>query len=272
MKEAKRALAMLALTITVGCTSTLPPATPPPSEAVALRIYSTEDAFPLLQNLSQNFASQFPDIPLEIGFHNQNTLLEKLENGEISYFLSHHIPVENERDYWAAPLAQDAIVLVLNHENPLNEISMEDMRRIYRGYISNWQELGGEDSAITVYSRDESAGIRQEFERLVMGQERTSPNALILPSSQAILERVALDVGAIAYLPFSLLDESVKLIPIEGSFASLESISQNRYPLRSTLYIIGLLEPIDDYLTFIAWAQSSAGQASLGSNYAPLPP
>jgi phosphate transport system substrate-binding protein len=274
MKEAKRALVMLALAVTVGCSSNLTPATPPPHEVVALRIYSTEDSFPLLQSLSLGFASQYPNIPIESNFYNQNILLEKLANGEIDYFLSHHFPAENDSEYWAAPLAQDALTVIVNSANRLTSLTIEDLRRIYRGYLTNWEEAGGEDLPITIYSRDEGAGIRLEFERLVMGQERTSPNALVLPSTQAVLEQVAVDLGAIAYLPLSLLDEEegVQMVQIEGIPPSLENIEANRYPLRMSVYIIGLHEPVDNYLAFIAWAQGNAGQAALSEQYAPLPP
>jgi phosphate transport system substrate-binding protein len=272
MKEAKRALASLVLAIIVGCTSNLTPATPPPNEAVALRIYSTEDAYPLLQSLSLSFASQYPDIPLENHFHNQNILLEKLANDEVAYFLSHHFPAENQTEYWAAPLAQDALAIIVNPENPLANLSIENIRRIYRGYLSNWQELGGNDLPITIYSRDESAGLRLEFERLVMGQERTSPNALVLPSPQAVLEQVAVDVGAIAYMPLSLLNDDVRVVTIDGVLPSVETIMDNRYPLRLSLFIIGLSEPSENYLAFVAWAQSRDGQAGISEYYAPLPP
>jgi phosphate transport system substrate-binding protein len=272
MKDTKQALAMLALAFTVGCSSNLTPATPPPNEVVALRIYSTEDAFPLLQSLSLSFASQYPNIPLENHVHSQNILLEKLADGEVDYFLSHHFPAERDGQYWAAPVAQDAIAIIVNPANPLATMHLEDLRRIYRGYLTNWQELGGDDLPIIIYSRDEGAGIRLEFERLVMGQERTSPNALVLPSTQAVLEQVAVDLGAIAYLPLSLLREGAQLIAIEDVLPSLESLESNRYPLRMSLYVIGLLEPRNDYLAFIAWTQSREGQAALSERYAPLPP
>lgn len=272
MKEAKRALATLALAITVGCSSHLTPATPPPNEAVALHIYSTEESFPLLQILSQNFLNQFSNYSLEIAFDNQNNLLAELETGEVSYFISHHYPNETQRDYWAAPITQDAIALVVNQNNPADNLGIEDLRRIYRGYISNWKELGGEDLPITLYSRDENAGIRQEFERLVMGQERTSPNALVLPSSAAILERLSADRSAIAYLPLSQVDSSLKILAIESVLPSLSSIRENRYALRMMIYIIGLNEAEGDYLNFIAWSQSQAVQEILSPKYAPLPP
>lgn len=272
MKEAKRALATLALAFTVGCSSHLNPATPPPNEVVALRIYSTEDSFPLLQSLSQSFSSQFPNYALEIAFNNQSILLEQLDTGEMAYFLSHHYPNESQAEYWAAPIAQDAIAIVINPNNPMSNLSIEDLRRVYRGYISNWQELGGEDLPITLYSRDENAGIRQEFERLVMGQERTSPNALVLPSSAAVLERVAADRSAIAYLPLSQANETMKLLAIEGVIPSLAAIGENRYALRTMIYVLGKHEATGDYLNFIAWSQSSAVQTLISTRYTPLPP
>jgi phosphate transport system substrate-binding protein len=271
MKLAKRTLAILTLAVSVGCTRQLVPATPPPTEAAIFYISSTHAAKPLLQTLMANYYDSFPEQAFETSTGNYAAMQQSLANGNTSYFLSQHLPSNNEIVVWAAPLAQDGLALIVHPSNPIQNMTTEQIRRIYRGYISNWTELDGADLSITLYSRETGSGTRLEFERMIMGRERTSPNAQILPSTQAMLEQVANDPTAIAYIPLSQSNDGVQILSINGIRPSLETIEDNIYPLRYTLFIIGLAEPEDAYRDFVGWSQGLDGQAALSGQFAPLP-
>lgn len=271
IKRAKRTLAIVILAVSASCTNQLTPATPPPTEAVVFRISSTNAAKSLLQTLMSNYRDSFPEQVFEIHTGNYRAMLQSLAEGQTSYFLSQHLPSHDEILYWAAPIAQDGLALIVHPSNPVPQISLEQIRGIYRGFITNWAELGGNDLNITLYSREAGSGTRLEFERLVMGQQRTSPNAQILPSTEAVLEQVADDPGAIAYIPLSQTDARVQMLSVESNVPSLSSIANNTYPLRYTLFIIGLVEPEGVYHDFITWSQGIEGQAFISSQFAPLP-
>lgn len=272
MKRAKRTLAIVALAVvSVGCTSQLMPATPPATEAVMLHISSTHASRPLLQTLIANYHDSFPEQVFETSTGNYSTMLQSLADGNTNYFISQHLPSNNDIVFWAAPLAQDGLVLIVHPSNPIRELTIEQILGIYRGYITNWAELDGIDLNITLYSRETGSGTSLEFERLLMGQQRISPNAQILPSTQAVLEQVANDPRAIGYIPLSQSNDSIRILSINGITATLTTIEDNTYPLRYTLFIIGLAEPKNDYHDFIAWSQGLEGQITLSGQFAPLP-
>lgn len=233
-----------------------------------LRVYSTDANASLLAQLTRTYSAIHPAVSFETTTGNHSWLLQQMTGGELSYFLSSYLPLQGA--LWAAPIAQDGLALVVNPDVRLSNLTLEDVRRIYRGHVLNWQELGGSDLAVALFSREDGSDTRLEFERLVMGRERTSPNAQVLPSVDAMIERVATVPGAIGYVPVSQLNSRVQAITLEGAVPSVEAVAANQYPLRSTIYLIGRLEPDGEMRAFVGWVQGLAGQQSLGS-FAPLP-
>lgn len=269
LKQARRTLAMLALTTMVGCNAYLTPATPPTAVPSPMRIHSTRAAAPLLESLAISYTEQHPGSSIDQSSANHATLLQRLRGDPSLYFLSMHLP--QNQPVWAAPLAQDGLAIIVHPSNPVHSLTIEELRRLYRGYITNWQELQGADLNVTVFSRDAGTDIRAEFERLVMGQERTTPNAQLLPSTDAVLTQVARTPGAIGYVPLSRSRENVVTLAMDGVEASLSSVTQNVYPLRTVIYIIGTQAPVGRYRDFVGWAQGAAGQTSFAGRFAPLP-
>src|SRR5262249_20584057 len=168
------------------------------------------------------------------------------------------------------PIGQDGIAVIVNPANVPDGLSTNQLRSIYLGHVSNWSQVGGEDRAITVMSREDGSGTRAEFERLVMGARQTTQSAQIAPSSAAMVESIAKVKGSIGYVSMSYVDERVSALAIDDIEPTLDNVYNNVYPLRSTLYVIGLAEPEDDYRNFIYWIQSPPGQTIVAQHYAPL--
>lgn len=268
VKRARYALATMAIATLCGC-ATVNTSTAPPLEAVSLRVNYTDTTFSLFSTIAQTYPQNAPHITLDGQLGTQETLITTLNQAENHYFLTSRSP--NQPNLWGAPIAQDAIAIIVNPQNPIQSLSLDELRRIFLQNVTTWQELGGNNSPITLYSREEGADSRAEFERLVMGQRRTAPNALVLPSASATIERVAQELGAISYVPFSQLTPEVKAIAIEGISPSPQTILENLYPLRSMVYMVGQVEPMGEYRALIGWLQSLAGQTAISTQYVPLP-
>lgn len=265
MRGTKRALAIVAITL-VSCSTQVVPASTPTSNTTALRVYATTATLPLLNDLISQYARANPTITFDMQSGNYEITLERLLAGEAVYFLTNHLPL----DLWAAPLGQDGIAILIHPSNTMTGLTTEQLRRIYQGHIANWRDLGGDDRDVIVISREAGSGTRAEFERLVMGERRTTQSAQIAPSSAAMVASVARQPGSIGYVSMSYLDDTVRAVPVDGIELTANSVYTNEYPLRSTLYIAGLAEPQDYYREFIAWAQSLDGQAAVGRRYAPV--
>ena len=270
MKQAKRAITMVVFAVTVGCTNQLLTPTSPPVTAEVLSVYHTSDTQRLMSSIANEAPIENQDIRLEHHNGNHQQLLHLLNDNQINYFVSHHNPLISGEERWSAPLVQDGIALIVHPSNTIDNISIEQLQRIYRGFITDWSEIGGEDSNIVIYSRESGASLRLEFERLVMGQQQTSPNARVLSSSQLMLEQIENDPDGIGYIPISVLTENTKSLAIDTISPSIANLENNSYPLRSTIYVIGREEASDGYRQFFVRIQNMLPD-DLRPYYVPLP-
>ncbi|MBC7872032.1 MAG: phosphate ABC transporter substrate-binding protein [Chitinophagaceae bacterium] len=269
MHPGKRTLAIVALTTTLmSCSARMTPASTPTAPTTALRLYATTAALPLVTGFSTAYSETHPNIRFDIRSGSYQTMLDELLIGETPFFLSNHLPADST--LWAAPLGQDGIAIIVNPSLDVQELTLEQLRGIYEGRITNWETLGGAHQEIVVVSREDGSGTRAGFERLVMGRRSTTANSRIAPSSASMIESVAALPGSIGYVSMSYLDERVRALTIEGVAPTLANVSANRYPLRTTLYIVGLTAPENAYLNLISWMQAPEGQSILAQHYAPL--
>ncbi|KXK23589.1 MAG: putative ABC transporter substrate binding protein [Chloroflexi bacterium OLB15] len=278
-RKTRRALVVVALTL-MSCSSRVMPVATPTNDGAVLRVFATNTTLPLMQELSRAYTREHTNIVFEIETGSFETLLQRLHTGDAPYFLSNHLPPESEQDVslWAAPVGQDGIAVITHPDNPLAGLSRSQLRDVFQGRITNWQQLGGADLLITVISRESGSGTRAEFESLVMGSRSITPSARVAPGSREMISSVARDPSAVGFVSRAYLDDRVRALQIDAVPPDGDTIANSIYPLRSILYIIGLREPdgtqpLDmDYRAFIGWVQSPEGQAVLSSLAAPLLP
>jgi phosphate transport system substrate-binding protein len=164
-------------------------------------------------------------------------------------------------------VAQDAIVLVVNEDNPLRQLAMHEIRGMFEGRTSNWAEVGGHDADIVVISREDGSGTREAFEEAVMRGRRVAPTALIMPSSQAVSDYVRLHEGAIGYLSLGWLGPGIAALAVDDIEPTREAVEDRSYPIVRPLLLVSRPQPEGDILGFLQFASSPAGQALVGRTY-----
>lgn len=268
MRRTKRTLAIVAFTL-VSCSTQALPASTPTTDAVTLRVYATTATFPLLNDLIARYSETHTYVSFDTTFGSFQVMFEALKSGEQAYLLTNHLPSDSEPTL-AWPIGQDGIAVIVHPDNPLTSLNTDQLRSIYLGHISNWQDVGGENSTIVVFSREDGSGTRAEFERLVMGERLTRQSAQVAPSSAAMITSVAAEPSAIGYVSMSYVDESIHAVAVDSVMPTPDTVYDNLYALRSTLYMIGVVEPEGDYYDFIGWIQSPEGQNVVSELSAPL--
>jgi phosphate transport system substrate-binding protein len=264
----KRTLAIAAFALVSCSTQVLPASTPTPL-TTPLRLYATTAAAPLIQDLITRYIEIAPNVRFETLVGDYEALLRVTLSDTDAYLLVCYLPADS--DLWAAPLGQDGLAIITHPDTGLRDLTSDQLRRIYQGQITRWSELGGEDIPLIVISREDGSGTRAAFEHLVMGDRITALSAQVVSSSAAMVASVAQQPGSIGYVSMSYVDDRVRALRIDGSTLSADTVLDNTYPLRSTIYLVGAAEPQDEaYRYFIAWIQSMEGQAIVGAHYAPL--
>lgn len=264
----RRVLVIAAFTTLVGCSTRALPATAPGTPENPLRIMATTSALPLVVEAAAAYDD--PNLTLEVRSGNYRQAMEALRRGEVHFVVTTHLDSQDAAAFWAAPIAQDAIVFVVNPANSVEDVSLIQVRQAYQGRIINWQSLGGDSVAMQVVSRESGSGIRSEFEQSVMGRRVTTGAALTASSSLGVLRTVAAHPGALGYVSLAILDATVRPLAVDGVAPTLETLRDHTYPLRSTVFVVGKDEPQGGARGFIGWMQSQEGQAVLSRLYLPL--
>nr|HMQ52252.1 substrate-binding domain-containing protein [Anaerolineae bacterium] len=163
------------------------------------------------------------------------------------------------------PLGQDAVAIITHPENPLPNLPVATLRDIFNGKVLNWQVIGGSDLAVQVVSREDGSGTRSAFEAAVMDNQPVTPTAVVQPGSQAVVEYVAQNPGAVGYVSAAFADDQVHVVPIEGVLPTFEALQTRQYPLRSDLALVVAQNPPAELEEFLRFVTSPAGRQIIES-------
>lgn len=161
----------------------------------------------------------------------------------------------------ATVVGLDGIALVVNPVNKLEDITLQDLTKVYSGEITNWKELGGDDKAIVVIGREDGSGTRDGFESIVMG-DKEPKYAQELESTGSVINAVATTDGAIGYASLANVDETVKALKIGGVEATEENVKSGAYEVQRP-FICATLKGSDNKLAkaYLDFILSEEGQA-----------
>jgi phosphate transport system substrate-binding protein len=176
-------------------------------------------------------------------------------------------------------IARDAIAVIVNAENPVSELTLQQISDIYSGEITNWSEVGGEDRPIVKLSRETNSGTHVYFLETVLRlgdkENKTlfSMDTLLLPSSEGIISEVRQNPNAIGYDGLGYVPDDLKMIAIAkeagGAYVlpSIATVNDKTYAIARDLYMYTNGEPtgiVKDYLAWILSAEAQQIVADLG--------
>jgi len=169
---------------------------------------------------------------------------------------------------WVTPVAVDGVAVIVHPSNPVGNLTLLQLRDIFRGRTAEWSDVGGPAGEIAVVSRESGSGTRARFEQAVMDGRSVTVNAVAMPSEQAVLGYVAAITTAIGYIASGYITDTVKAIDVEGVPLTLTTIIAQRYPMTRPLLFVTPEEPEGELRAFVAWVLGPEGQALVGRKYA----
>jgi phosphate transport system substrate-binding protein len=270
-RTSRRVLVIICcLMFMVACTQTATPTI----EAVRFSVLADTSTLLLMEQLVPAYQDERPyvSIALERAV-NAEQARAALHDGRItlatvSWFRE---DTEAEAALWYRSIARDPIVMITHSTNPVGEITLLQLRRIYQGQTLLWTELGGEAIDVVAVSREPGSGTRSSFESLVMGNHDVASISIVMPSSETVIEYVSRTPGAIAYVSSAWLVPTVNILTVEGVAPSLPSVENGRYLLSRPFYLVALSEPAGGVADFVHWVKDGAGQEIIKRGYALAP-
>ena len=169
-------------------------------------------------------------------------------------------------DVFVNIVARDAIAVVLHPANDIDGLTLQQIKAIYTGEVSNWSEVGGPNQEIVVISRDSSSGTFEAFNELALDKEKVRPDALLQASNSAVATTVANTPGAIGYVGLGYVNEKIKAITVENVMPSKETVNSDTYPLARPLFMYTNGEPTGAVKEFMDFVMSEEGQKLVEEN------
>jgi len=180
-------------------------------------------------------------------------------------------------------VAYDGVAVILNKNNPVEKLAIADLNKIFTGEVTNWKEFGGKDLPIVTLSREVSSGTYAYFKEMVIhlgkkdGKAEFSSKTLLMSSSQAIVEEVVNNEGAIGYLGMGYLSDRIHALHVavakdkEYYSPDLAAVMNKTYPLSRPLYFYCDGEPQGATKLFVEFTLSPKGQKQfVDTGFVPL--
>ena len=134
-------------------------------------------------------------------------------------------------------LAYDGIAIIVNNDNPVTNISLEDLTKVYTGEITNWKDLGGNDAEIVLIGREAGSGTRDGFETITNTKDNCKYRQE-LTSTGDVITTVSTNPDAIGYASLASVKDSVKALTVDGVTATEATIKDGSYPIQRPFVLV----------------------------------
>jgi phosphate transport system substrate-binding protein len=227
-------------------------------EPATVHLVAADSCEPLAQALSAAYEEAHPWVTVQVEVYDtalaEQTLREKSADIALLSWL------EAEDGLWTRPLAQDGIAVIAHPATPLPEVSLSLLQEIYRGRVQEW-----EGTVLAVVTREDGSGTRAAFAGAILQGRDVTLTAVVMVSSEAVIEYVAQTPGSIGYVSTLRLDDpaasSVRVLPVEGVLPTRPNVEDASYPLTRPLHLATVGEPTGEAREFAQWALGPKGQA-----------
>jgi len=241
---------LMAAMVLVGCTTT-----------TTITEAGSTSVQPLAELLAEAYMKINPDVQITVSGGGSTTGVKSAAEGTVDIgAASRELKPEEEGTVVKHLLCRDSIAIVVHPSNPVEGLTMEQVKDIFTGAITNWSEVGGPNEDILVVAREEGSGTRGAFDEIVLDKEDTVATAILQPSNGAVRTVVAGDPNAIGYLGLGYLDASIKALSINGVECDADNARTGEYPVVRPLYFLTMEEPEGLVKEFIDFCTSEKAQ------------
>ncbi len=198
----------------------------------------------------EEFVALNPDVTFEYDATGSSTGIKNVKDSTYKLgFSSRELKEEEKEGIEYKTIALDGIALAINPSNGVENLTLEQIKGIYTGEITNWSELGGNDADIVVVSRENGSGTRSAFEEIVGIGDLLTQKAIIKSGNGEVASYVAGEPNAIGYTSFVTLEsnsDKIKGVQVEGVTPEVANVQNESYKLSRPFIMIYDTTKIND--------------------------
>lgn len=222
--------------------------------------------------LGESFMEMNPDVTVNYNGTGSSAGITAAMDGTADIGLASRDLKDEETGVTQITVAKDGIAIIVNPQNPVADLSVEQIAQIFKGEVTNWSELGGSDGQIVPIGREAGSGTRDGFESIT-DTEDACKYQNELTSTGEVIANVASNPNAIGYASLSAVDDTVKAITVGGVAPTEETVLDESYPIqRNFNFIISDSKELSDVAqAFVDYATSAdASDLIAGAGAVPL--
>ena len=243
-----------------------------------LVITGSSTVAPLALEIAKRFEARNPGVRIDVQSGGSSRGIADARSSVAQVGMVSRALKPGESDLQAHTIATDGIALIVNRSNIVPSLTETQVRAVYRGAVRDWADVGGPRRAITVVNKAEGRSTLELF-LLHFGMKNSEVRAhVVIGENQQAIKTVAGNPGAIGYVSIGTADyeaahgAAIRLLPMAGVEASVESVRNGRFPLSRPLNLVTAGQPGALAQRFIAFAQSKAVDDLIHAQYFVAPP
>jgi len=219
---------------------------------------------PFAEMLAQAYEDSHPDLYVDVQGGGSTAGLQAAANGLAQIGMcSRELTPDETKEFQDIVIARDGLAIVVHPSNPIEGLSLDQIRRIFAGEIRNWTEVGGPDRPVRPITREEGSGTREAFVKKVMGKVRIAREALTQESNGSVKELVRSDPAAIGYMSLGLVGGELRAVDVDGAAPTSANVLAGKYPLVRPFLFVTKGKPSEKAQAFIDFVLSPEGQKML---------
>jgi phosphate transport system substrate-binding protein len=229
---------------------------------------------PVMKEAAKRIMTYNPDVSITVAGGGSGVGVQKVGEGLVDIGNTGRPISAQEKEKYGLlsfAFAVDGVGVAVHPDNPVRDVSREQVQAVFAGEISSWKELGGPERSINLYTRDEASGTRKVFWKKALGKGDVSVKANVVPSNGAMKVAVSRDKAAIGYLSIGHMDDSIARVALDGVLPTQENAVDGSYTVIRKLYMNTKGEPSPLAQAFIDYVQGPAGAEIVSeSGFIPL--
>lgn len=216
---------------------------------VTISVSGSTSVGPLMEKIAEAYEKENDNVSIEINQVGSSAGIQDTINGVAELGMSSRDLKDEEKSKGVkgTEIAYDGIGVIVHPDNKVSNLTLEQLKDIYTGKITNWKDVGGEDNQIVVVSREEGSGTRDAFQEIVgYDSSELISDATITDASGNLLTTVAQNKNAIGFVSFSYIDDTVSAVKLDGVEATEENAKSGSYKLSRPFLIVTKEDKLSD--------------------------
>lgn len=234
------------------------------SHSTTLKITGSSTVKPLIQEIAERYEIEHPGTQVEVEAGGSGRGLSDARQGLANIGMVSRALTDAEADLQGFPLAKDGISMLVHKNNPIAQLTNEQIIAIYTDQINNWQEVGGKGDPIIVVNKAEGHSTLELFESYFDLESDDIIADQIIRDNEEAIATIQSNENAIGYVSIGSAEyeivhgKPIKLLPIQGVMATILNVENDTFPLTRTLNLVTDTPPTGLTQDFINYAQSEA--------------